>query len=120
MAATNEKVMAMVEEEIRKNPDVETQALYDKAKKIDKSVANLSSRQFNARYPLQVKRRLAPARPRRTRRKAQRNDGRAAVRGVLLEYARELASADDKAKIVDLVANVDKYVDRVLKAAGQS
>lgn len=117
MPATNEKVMSMVEEEIRKNSDVETQALYDKARKIDKSIGDLSIRQFNARYPLQVKRRLAPARPRRQRRRPSKGNGRAQVREVLLEYARQLAAAEDIAEVVDLVAGVDKYVDRVMKAA---
>lgn len=116
MAATNEKVMAMVEEEIRKDPEVDTQALYDKAKKIDKGIGGLSARQFNARYPLQVKRRMAPPRPRRSRRRAPKNDGRGAVRTVLLDLAKEVASAEDKADVVDLVAGVDKYVDRVMKA----
>lgn len=118
MAATNEKVMAMVEEEIRKNPDVDTQTLHEKAKKIDKSVGGLSARQFNARYPLQVKRKRAPSRPRRTRRRTQKNDGRGAVRLVLLDLAKEVASAEDKADVVDLVAGVDRYVDRVMKAVG--
>lgn len=117
MAATNEKVMSMVEDEIRKNPDIDTQTLHEKARKIDKSVGSLSARQFNARYPLQVKRKLAPPRPRRSRRRTQqKNEGRGAVRVVLLDLAKEVASAEDKADVVDLVAGVDKYVDRVMKA----
>lgn len=117
MAATSEKVMSMVEEEIRKNPDVLTKDLFEKAKKIDKSITNLTIRQFNARYPLQVKRRNAPPKPRRPRRRGAKGGNRDAVRAVLLDYARELAGAEDMGQIVSLVAGVDEYVDRVMKAA---
>jgi hypothetical protein len=57
MAATNPKVMAMIEAELAKDPSISNEALLQKAKKVDRSVGQLSARQFNARYPLQVKRR---------------------------------------------------------------
>lgn len=56
MAGTNERVMDMVRKEIDKNPDIKSQELYDKAKKLDSSLGSLSVRQFHASYPLQVKR----------------------------------------------------------------
>lgn len=135
MADINEKVLAMVEKEIRADPNVSNDELRAKAEKIDSSISKLGPRQFNARYPLQVKRRLAPKKPRRARRKsggtrkATAGKGRARnsaasspnepVRAVLLDFARDVAAADGKAQIVDLIAGVDKYVDRVVKAAGQ-
>ena len=122
MAEINQKVMSMVEEEVKKNPKATTTELYDRAKKIDKSVGELTARQFNARYPLQVKRRLQPtkrrkgaARPRK--RTAAAEGDRSAVRGVLLELVRDVAAAEDRAELVGLVADMDGYVDRVLKAS---
>src|SRR5918996_1551071 len=68
MAAINERVMDMVRREIDKNPDVKSQDLFEKAKRIDSGISNLSIRQFHASYPLQVKRsrkagRRRPGRP---------------------------------------------------------
>jgi len=37
---------------------------------------------------------------------------------VLLSLARDMASAQGKGDVVDVVAGIDRYVDRVLKAAG--
>lgn len=119
MAATNEKVMSMVDQEIRKNSDITTRELYEKAQKVDSDIANLTIRQFNARYPLQVRRKLAPPRPRRRRRRKATEEGRKEVRKVMLDFARNMASAEDMSEVVDLVAGVDKYVDRVIKAAAK-
>lgn len=58
MAQTDEKVYAAVEEALRKNPDATNAELLDAAKSASSSVANLGAREFNARYPLQIKRRL--------------------------------------------------------------
>lgn len=59
MAQTNERVMEMVRKELDANPDVSTQDLFDKAKRIDSGLDDLNIRQFHARYPLQIKRRRA-------------------------------------------------------------
>ncbi|HUF69844.1 MAG TPA: hypothetical protein VMM79_14465 [Longimicrobiales bacterium] len=59
MAKTSDRVMDMVRREVAKNPDVKSGELYEKAKKLDRSMSSLSLRQFHARYPLQVKRALA-------------------------------------------------------------
>lgn len=125
MPEVNSKVMAMVEEELRKNPEISTEELFQKAVKLDKEIGKLSARQFNARYPLQVKRRNAP---RRTRRPAEsRPRGRAvkvggadrtAIRSVLLQFAKDIAAAEEKADVVDVIGGVDKYVERVIAAAG--
>jgi len=40
------------------------------------------------------------------------------VRKILLDYARKVAAADSMTDMVDLVMDVDRYVDRVMKAAG--
>jgi hypothetical protein len=170
MAATNPKVMAMIEAELAKDPSISNEALLQKAKKVDRSVGQLSARQFNARYPLQVKRRKdGPSAGKKTRRSgkakstaakgagakagkgrttktkaksaAKSGGGRGrkktsgtgsgrraapsagggdrdAVRKILLDYARKVSAANSMTDMVDLVMDVDRYVDRVMKAAG--
>lgn len=162
MAETNPKVMAMIEAELAKDPSISNDELLAKAKKIDRSVGSLSARQFNARYPLQVKRRKDGPKPAKkkkgaTRKKAaagtkkaagarkkraasSRKSGRKkaasgakrgrgtaaspasggdreAVRKILLDYAKKVSAADSMTDMVDLVMDVDRYVDRVMKAA---
>ncbi|HEX7117535.1 MAG TPA: hypothetical protein VF212_02025 [Longimicrobiales bacterium] len=124
MPEVNPKVMAMVEEELRKDPKTSNKELKQKAEKIDKGIEKLDARAFNARYPLQVKRRLAPSRPRpaaragRRRARAAAGPDRNAIRGVLLDFARAIAAAEGKADVVDVIGGVDRYVDRVVQAAG--
>jgi hypothetical protein len=124
-AITNEKVMQFVEKELGKNPNIQTAELQEKAKGVDASVGKLTLRQFNARYPLQVKRKLAPPRPRRRRgQTARRSQGkvagrRDAVRKVLYDFAGEVAAASEAPRdLVALLADLDRYVDQALKAAG--
>ncbi|MDP2480495.1 MAG: hypothetical protein Q8W51_03995 [Candidatus Palauibacterales bacterium] len=127
MAKTIESVMSMVEAELKKNSAVSNETLYGKAQKIDGSIKDLTLRQFHARYPLQVKRRMAASSGRRksgkkarrgTRAKAAATPdaGRQAVRDVLLRFARDVSAADGKAAMIDLVTGLDKYVDQVLRA----
>lgn len=131
MAEANPKVMDMVQAELAKNPDISNKELFQKAKSVDKSVGKLTARQFNARYPLQVKRamkpakkksrRAAPARKapaRRQRGAAAQDGGRDRVRTILLELARDVANAQGKGDVVDVIAGIDRYVDRIIKAAG--
>jgi hypothetical protein len=116
---SNPKVLDMVRAELEKNPAVRTDELFERARKLDKATGSLTVRQFHARYPLQVKRKLAAGRrPRRRARRRGAGADRGAIRSVLLDFAREVASADGKAQIVELIGGVEKYVDRVAKAAG--
>jgi hypothetical protein len=129
MAEVNAKVMEMIEAEIKKNPKVSNQELFQKATALDKSVGKLSARQFNARYPLQVKRSMTPKKPRAQRpargRKARATQGGATtdgkgrdrIRNVLLELARDVANAQDRGGLIDVVVGIDRYVERVVKAA---
>lgn len=145
MAEVNPKVMELVQAEIRKNKDISNKELFDKATALDKSIGKLSARQFNARYPLQVKRTMAPkkkgtrkaasARGRKAAaggrkrgeaatksraggRSQDQGRGRDRIRNVMLDLAREVANAHEKGDVIDIVAGIDRYVDRVLKAAG--
>jgi hypothetical protein len=75
MAEANQKVMDVIRAALAKNPDASNQDLFEKAKAVDPGVADLSPRQFNARYPLQVKRTMAPTKP------AGKRAGRGRTRG---------------------------------------
>ena len=135
-AKTDEKVMQMVEQELQKNPDISVDELQEKATSINKDVASLTARQFHARYPLQVKRRMATkgsaapkTKKKKTRtagRKAKKATGtpagdvdREAVRDAFLAFASDLAAAEARKDLVKVLAGVDKYVDRAVKAAAK-
>ena len=129
MAKTDDKVMQLVERELEKNPDASVDELYDKAAKADKSVEKLTKRQFNARYPLQVKRRKAPPRKKRGKKKSRSGSTsrktskkaaaaptghREAVRATFMKFASDMASAEARKDLVKFLAGVDAYVDEVL------
>jgi hypothetical protein len=125
MPQANEKVLAMVRQELKKDPNVTNKALLTKAKRMNRAVGRLSPRQFHAKYRLKVSREMAPSKPRAKRatraaapKKAPASD-RGAVRSVLLELATEVAAAD-KAAMVGVVASLDKYVDRIVGSASRS
>lgn len=136
-AKTSDKVMQLVEKELNKKPDATVDDLYEKAKKASRSISQLSKRQFNARYPLQVKRRKSrkagkkkssrkSATSRRkkasrpsTRRAAGSDGGREAVRKTFMKFASDMASADDRKELVRFLAGIDSYVDEVLKATSK-
>lgn len=132
MAEKSEKVMEMVRDQLKKNPDVETDALFEKARKIESSIGDLSLRQFHARYPLQVKRKMASGRRKKKKKKKSATgrsrgrrataasgttDGqRAAIREGLLSFAKDVAAADAKADLINVLTSVDEYVDSVVKS----
>ena len=221
MPEANERVLAMVRDEIQKDADVKTVDLFEKAKKLSKDIGSLNIRQFHARYPLQVKRvnastkrrragkraatakknaqprrgrppgrkpgrpprsakaqaavgavvRRGPGRPRKDASAAsagaasssaapavkrgpgrpprsassapaaaavKRRPGRpprsasaaaapasstgtanrGAVRAVLLQFAKDIAGAEQRSKFVDVIGGIDGYVEKVLRAAG--
>lgn len=124
MADRDQKVMAMVERRVKKNPDVSNQELYGKATEINSDIGKLTLRQFHARYPLQVKRKIAMGgetklkkkQAARGKKEAKAQPDREAVRKVLLALVKDVAGAN-KGEIVDVVAGIDEYVDKVLKKA---
>lgn len=183
MAETNERVMEMVRRELEKDPSVGNEKLQEKAARIDPSLAQLTTRQFHAKYPLQVKRAKkrgggssaaakrggrarkatkrsagsarkgtkrgrrsaaggrarqaastpAPANGRRRRKAAGEGarkrraggrrqaaapaaaSGREGVRAVLLDFARQVAAANERADLIDVVSAVDGWVDRIME-----
>lgn len=135
VAERNPQVMEMVAKELEKDPEAKADALFEKARKIDASIGELSLRQFHARYPLPLKRKRTAekGRPRRPRSRGKsataakkkstqaRRQGapRDEVRRVFLEFASELARAESRPSIVDVLGRVDDYVDRVIAQAGR-
>jgi hypothetical protein len=122
--------MEFVKAQLAETPEIATSELFEKAKNVDASVKKLSLRQFNARYPLQIKRKQSLSRPgrRRSRRgsrdaagqKAQ-TQGRDAVRDVFLRFAADLSSAEERKDLVKVISEVDRYVDEAISAvASQS
>lgn len=130
MAEVKDKVMDMVRKELDENPDAENKELYEKATKVDGSIADLTLRQFHARYPLQVKRQKAQKSgggSRKKRSSSGRGGGsgkgpdvnRDKVRATLLQFAKDVSSAEGQAStLIDVLENVDDYVDQVVRAVG--
>ena len=126
MAKNEAKVMEFVENELDADPQIATAELFEKAKKVDSGVKSLSLRQFNARFPLQVKRRRSLADPSRARsRRRRRRDGqkrgstvqkRDELRKIFLRFASDLSAAEDRAEVVRVVAQVDEYLDEAIEA----
>ncbi|TVP42095.1 MAG: hypothetical protein EA350_17525 [Gemmatimonadales bacterium] len=129
MAKNEQKVMAFVEKELAANPGISTTDLFDKAKKVDAGVNSLSLRQFNARFPLQIKRKQSLAKPGRKRtgstgggRRRSRQgqeEQRLAVRKVFLRFATELSAAEERRDLVEVLSKVDDYVADAIKATGR-
>ncbi len=128
MVKNPDEVMEFVRRELEANPDIETSALFEKAKAFDAGVKQLSLRQFNATFPLQIKRRRTLDRGEGRRRSARQGGARSrsraashrrheAMRDVLLQFARDLTAAEGRKELVELLGRVDDYVDRALEAA---
>lgn len=64
----NPAVTAMVREQLERSPPPPLAALYGRAVRIDPRIRKLTLRQFNARYPLQVRRAMKPEEARRRKR----------------------------------------------------
>ncbi len=127
----HERVMEFVERELKKNPEIGSSDLFKKAKKVSRTVSGMTIRQFHAKYPLQVKRRLAPqevpeaeGQAWETAEACPSSDDESShgqPRGHPSDPAqlREGSSvADSQSATIEVLASLDKYVDRVVKAAG--
>jgi hypothetical protein len=127
-------VMEYVERTLDENPGVTNADLFAGAREIDPSVGQLTARQFHAKYPLQVKARLARAAAPETKTPPEpevptaeettaadatpvkEGDG-VTVRRLLFDLAKELASAESKAEVIDVMARLDDYVAEIMEAA---
>ena len=125
-------VMEYVERTLEANPGVTNADLFAGAREIDPSVGQLTARQFHAKYPLQVKARLAKAAAPKpppepevpTAQETAEEDAPpkqagdpVAVRRLLLDLAKELASAESKAEVIEVMARLDDYVAEIMEVA---
>lgn len=126
--AEDDKIMGLVRKELDRNPNVEVRDLFEKVKKKEPSAEELTLRQFNARYPLQIKRRQSMGgggggargkgqQTTRRRRSRRADPNRDAVRDTFLRFASELTAAEERRDVVEVLSKVDQYVDEVVKAA---
>lgn len=134
MPAVDEQVMKFVEDLLEKEPEIRPEELFNKTKEFKSSIGRLSKRQFNARYPLQVKRKRALATqgkkaqkgassrkrtgsksPKRKPSRPEKKDSpREVVRRILLEFATDITSAEERQDLVKVLARADRYVDRIV------
>ena len=118
MADVDPKVMAGVKRALKKDPSISSKDLFERIKKRHESVRDLSVRQFNARYPLQVKKALAPKRPRKKR---NLKIGRGAVsklpdtmfNELMGELAERVTSGYKKALATDRISELDAFMKRL-------
>lgn len=130
MPEVDPKVMKFVEDVLRSRPDTPNRDLFEETKAAHASVRVLTARQFNARYPLQVKRRQAlsdrdgvkggkgpgpRARKRSPSARGPSNASRDQVRQVLLDFATDITAAEERKDLVRVLAGVDSYVERILR-----
>ena len=128
-ADIDERVMELVESELEKNPAVSVGELQRKATEILPDIESLSTRQFHARYPLQIKRRknraleriegLAAGRGTRRGKASRGKPNREAIRATFLRFASDLTAAEARKDLVRVLAGVDRYVDQVIRFAGR-
>ncbi len=122
-----DKVMQLIEKELKKNPKATAKELQQKAKAVSPSVGKLSVRQFHAKYPLQVRRNLAlkkprraaPKKPRRAAPKARAARGqvnREAIRNTLMTFARHVSAAEGKSETIAVLGKLDNYIDAIIRA----
>ncbi len=122
-----DKVMQLIEKELKKNPKATAKELQQKAKAVSASVGKLSVRQFHAKYPLQVRRKLAPKKPRRAAPKKPRRAApkaraargqvnREAVRNTLMTFAQDLSAAQGKSETIAVLRKLDNYIDAIIRA----
>lgn len=129
MVKNEQKVMDFVQQELAKDPGISTAELYERAKKVDSGVSKITLRQFNARFPLQVKRKnsmeAAPGGRRkrgaglRARTRKAVDQRREAVREIFLRFAGDVSGAEDPRELIRVITEVDVYVDQAIKASGR-
>lgn len=127
VTSSEEKILNMVREQLQRTNPPSTEALYGRAARIDSSIRALSLRQFNARYPLRVRREMA--REEKGTEVAETGEvehapppsrdepDRAALRQLFHDLAAHVATTDAGPALIDLFEEeLDGYVDRAVAA----
>ena len=131
-------VLALVESALKKDPTLSSSELKERAAKKHKEVANLSTRQFHARYALQAKKRMGGGGRRKAakrrgakRAKASRqkrarvqnsdpvralvreqfDERRAALEEAMDDAFRRTIDADSLAGVNDVLASLDRLIE---------
>ena len=116
-----DRIMDLVRRLLRKEEELSTREMQERAAEIDPGVEELSTRQFHARYPLQVKRKLSSMKSKMkgrsdgSRAPEGADERREVVREALLDFAKAVAGAEDRGEVIDVLTRVDEYVDRVVE-----
>jgi hypothetical protein len=103
------KVVSMIERAIRKDPGLKSTELQVRAAKIDASIADLTGRQFHARFVIQVRKRLFASTPKK---RAQRKP----KAGARADSAVSFLSAAYEQKKLELDAAIDQAFQRAITA----
>jgi hypothetical protein len=111
----------MVRSTLVVDPKVKNRELYKRAMEIAPlAVKDLSLRQFHAQYRLPASRERAirngTIKPRT--RKPPRLSGANRIRGILLEFAEELTSAESRSDLVRVIGGIDAWVAKIVEARG--
>ncbi len=108
-----ERVMYLVESLMERHPQMANQELQQEAAEVDPAIADLTLRQFYARFPLQIRRKQNPqwAEKATRARRPGKSPTRDEIRGGLLEVAAQLADAESHSELVTAIAGIDEIVD---------
>lgn len=124
--SSEEKILEMVREQLERPNPPGTEALYGRAARIDSSIRELSLRQFNARYPLRVRREMArvsdesekspQGAQQRVQEVAKSDEAiRRGLRAMFHDLAAEVAGAEAEPELIDFIEErLEGYVDRTL------
>lgn len=114
---SEEMILEMVRQQLQRTNPPSTEALYGRAARIDPAIREFTLRQFNARYPLRVRREMAREQKESEEPASPEDDGRAAVREVLIDFAREVSSTPEGPEFIALIGeDLENFVDRVVAA----
>src|SRR5690554_288512 len=96
MTSANPAILAFVEQELSKDPELTSTELQEKTREIDAGVAKLTGRQFHAQYALQIRRKLFGGAPSRGKRARVGRSETSSALGLLAEgYAEKKAALNE-------------------------
>lgn len=134
----HQAVMQYVAAALKRNPDLSSSVLHDRASEKFPHLRRMNVRAFHARYPLQVKRGLHDVAEKKEAARAEKkevaaaakkevtmeaaarprdlNGARVKVKQVLIDWAKALTNAEGQEQLITTVGSIDDYIDRIEKA----
>jgi len=110
---TNARITSMIKRALKKNPELKSTDLKARAERIDTGIADLTGRQFHARYVIQVRKQLFGSSPKKKR---ARNKAQTRVRSAPANSATSFLAATYEQKKMELGAAIDDAFQRALAA----